>query len=108
MSVGFQAPRKLRKNLCVLKDDLNHLAFYLFQTQLTIFLFKNYFVHTFPHENKLEFIIVIATMYFKTDFEPRQKIMIVVVPAGLLCSFLGRGGETRFNKFSLLVLTVEM
>lgn len=47
-------------------------------------------------------------MYFKTDFEPLQKIVIVVVPAGILCSFLGRGGETRFNKLSLLVLTVEM
>lgn len=108
MSAGFQAPRKLRKNLCVLKDDLIHLAFYLFQTQLTVFLFKNYFVYTFPHENELKFITVTATMYFKSDFGPLQKIMIVVVPAGILCLFLGRGGETRLNKCSLLVLTVEM
>ena len=66
MSVDFQAHGKLSRSLCVVKDDLIHLAFYVFQVQLTVFPLKKYLVYVFHHKSKLKYIMVlIAIGYFK-------------------------------------------
>lgn len=69
VSVDLQAHRKLRRSLCVVRDDQIHLAFYILQVQLTVFLLKNYLVYIFHHKSKLKYIIVlIAVVYFKNSF----------------------------------------
>lgn len=40
--MDFQGHGKLRTSLCVVKDDLVYLAFYVFQVHLTVFLLKNW------------------------------------------------------------------
>lgn len=68
MSVDFQAHRKLRRSLCVVKDGLIHWAFYVFQVQLTVFLLKKYLVYVFHHKSKLKYIVLTVVVYFKDSF----------------------------------------
>lgn len=66
--MDFQGHGKLRRSHCVVKDDPVHLAFYVFEVHLTVFLPKK-LVYVFHHESKLEYVIVlIAVLYFRDSF----------------------------------------